>query len=145
MIYNLSTEEDRIRFKEKVNSLYSEQKTVELKEKKPIRSIKQNSYLHLILTWFSIENACDIEWVKQKYFKELCNREIFATIKLDPYTGQEEIHLKSTSEISTEEMTTSIQRFRNWASQNGTYLPEPNEIEFLNHIRNESQKYKEYL
>lgn len=145
MIYNLSTENDKQRFKDKVNKLYSEQKIVELKEKKPIRSVKQNAYLHLIITWFAIENACELEWVKQKYFKELCNKEIFVTTKLDPYTGQEETHLKSSSEITTEEMTTAIQRFRNWSSQNGTYLPEPEDVEFLTHIQIESQKYKEYL
>ena len=54
--------------------------------------------------------------------------------------------LRSSSELSTGEMTLAIERFRNYSSaQAGIYLPSPNENEFLLHIQQEIEKDKEFL
>lgn len=145
MWYDLSKVFDRERFKVRCNALFKSGKTVELTEKKMLRSIRQNSYLHLILSWFAIETGNKMEFVKQEYFKKLCNADIFLTYVDDPYLGHIAI-LRSSSDLDSAEMTTAIERFRNWASMEaGIRLPDPNEEEFLHTIRIEIERNKKFL
>lgn len=144
MIYDLNNEFDRKRFSARANELYKKRIKVELTEPKPKRSSLQNRYLHLILTWFAIETGNTLEWVKVEFFKKLVNPEYFILEVEDKYIGKA-IKLKSSSELNTAEMTVCVDRFRNWASQNGVYIPAPNEHEMLSNIELEARKYKEYL
>lgn len=144
MLYNLDNILDRERFKRKVNSLYESRRVVELTEKSN-RTRSQNSYLHLIIGYLAIETGNSIEWVKREYFKKLCNRELFVIEKDDKYIGKSE-ELKSSRDLSKEEMTLAIERFRNWSSETaGIYLPSANEQSFLDNIEIELSKHKKYL
>ena len=82
---------------------------------------------------------------KQEYYKKLSNSEIFLVKKWDKFTEKEIDFLRSITDVTKEEMTLSIERFRIWSAKNGTYLPDSNEREFLKHIELEAQKHKEYL
>lgn len=139
MVYDLSNSYDREKFKRRVNTLYQRQNVVELSEHKPRRTTPQNSYLHLLLGMFAMETGNTLEFVKQEYFKRLVNRDLFVERRHDRYAGEIEV-LRSSRNLNTEEMTTAIERFRNWsASEAGIYLPAPNEQEFLDSIEREMQ------
>jgi hypothetical protein len=142
MIYDIRTQKEK--FLIRVAKLLEKQATVELTEKN-YKTVQQNRYLHLIITWFAIENGTEIEWAKQEYFKKLSNTEIFVRKLWDNVTQEEKFYLRSITDISKEEMTLAIERFRIWSAQNGTYLPEPSETEFLKHIELQAQQNKEYL
>lgn len=145
MYYNSKNPVDLKRAQTRFESLIKNGKSFELTEKQLKRTDSQNKYLHLILTWFSIESGNDIDFVKENYFKKLCNKDIFLITKTDRYLGQTEI-LRSSSEIDSAQMTTAIERFRNWSSQEaGIYLPEPNEDEFLKSIMIEAERYKQFI
>jgi len=145
MLYDLNNILDRERFKRRSNELYKKGVVVELTEKKERRTLPQNSYLHLILSWYAMETGNTVEFVKQKYFKELCNAEIFIFTKNDVHLGKVE-DLKSSKDIDTADMTTAIERFRNWSSAEcGIYLPEPNEKEFLRSIEVEMDRQRQWL
>lgn len=144
MLYNLNTITDRERFKRRSNELYKKGVTVELTEK-TLRSKSQNSYLHLILGWYAMETGNQLDFVKDAYFKKLCNKEIFISVKTDKYLGSVEI-VRSSRECTTAEMTTAIERFRNWsASECEIYLPSPDEREFLQSIEVELSKNSFYV
>jgi hypothetical protein len=54
--------------------------------------------------------------------------------------------LRSTAELTTAEMTTAIERFRNWSSAvAGIYLPSANEQEFLIHCKQIIEENKEFI
>ena len=142
MIYDLNDPHDVNRFSCRANKLIDRQKTVELKEI-TTRSLKQNNYLHLILTAFAIETGYSVECVKQNFFKMKCNENIFVQT-VDGIFGTE-ITLRSSASLTKAEMTIAIDRFRNWSSMNGYYLPEPNETETLRKIAVEQSKIKQYL
>jgi hypothetical protein len=145
MNYDLNIQIDRERFKRRVNALYAAKKLVELKEYKPQRTDRQNRYLHVILGEFAMETGCTLDWVKREYFKKICNPSIFLIKKQDKYAGDVEF-LRSSAELTTEEMTTAIERFRNWSvAEAGIYLPAPNEHEYLDAIEREMQYKKEWL
>lgn len=135
MIFNLKYEKDREKFKELVRKYYEENATIEISKKRAKRGIAQNRYLHLILGWFALEYGCTIDEVKVEFFKKTCNREIFE--RENPKRPGTHV-LRSTRDLNTLEMTTAIERFRNYsAGSAGIYLPSPNEQEFLSHIERE--------
>lgn len=145
MIYNLSNELHRENFKSRVNSLFKQKKIVELSEKKPVRTIRQNRYLHLLLSFFAYQTGNTMEWVKQKYFKVLCNKDIFVRERDDEYMGNVQ-YVRSSAELTTDELTLAIERFRNWSSESaGIYLPSPNEEDLLTLMDAEVEMNKKYI
>jgi hypothetical protein len=145
MIYDLNNILDQDRFKRRCNALYKEGKVVELSEKKRRRTIPQNAYLHLILGWFAMETGNRLEFVKQEYFKRHINPDLFVIEIEDKHLGKVQV-LRSSRDLDTSEMTTAIERFRNWASSEaGIHLPSPDEQAFLQAIEYEMMRQKEYL
>lgn len=145
MTYDLTNILDKERFKRRCNQLYSAGEVVELTAKKMRRTIPQNKYLHLILGWFAIETGNTLGFVKQEYFKRLINPELFVVEIDDKYIGKAQI-LRSSRDLDTAEMTTAIERFRNWSSSEaGIYLPSPDEQAFLQAIEIEMLKNTEYI
>lgn len=145
MTYDLANPLDQQRFKTRCNHLYKQGGVVELTAKKGRRTISQNSYLHLILGWFAIETGNTLDFVKKEYFKRYINPNIFVVEIEDKYLGKLKV-LRSSRDLTSAEMTTAIERFRNWASaEAGVYLPSPDEKSLLQYIEKESSRHKEYL
>ena len=144
MILNLNIELDREKFKTRSDFLLEKRKVIELTEKTG-RSLKQNSYLFLILNIFAMEYGESVEFVKQRFFKELCNPEIFVRTKSDKLLG-EITYLRSSADLSKDEMVTAIDRFKIWASKEaGIFIPDSisddERIELLRQI----DRQKNYL
>jgi len=146
MIYNPEIELDQQRAKERLEWLIKKGKRFELKEKRERRSLSQNNYLHLILSWYAIEYGETLEYVKQEVFKKQVNKAIFQTEHINKKTGEIRVDWRSTSELNTAELTTAIDRFRDYSSKEaGIYLPEPKDLAMLNQIETEIEKFKTYL
>lgn len=145
MIYNLTNEYEVPKFQEKVAKLLSDGATVELKKIPPKRSLAQNNYLHLLLGYFGSEYGLSIEEVKLDIFKRTCNADLFKRAHANKKGIRVEF-LRSTAELSTAEMTTAIERFRNWSvAVAGIYLPSANEQEFLIHCKQVIEENKEFI
>ena len=145
MIYDLNNILDRERFKRRCNALFEKRVIVELTEKKQ-RTLSQNNYLHLILGYFAAETGNTVEYVKREYFKKHCNRDLFLIFKDDHLLGKQMYDLRSTRDLSKEEMSVAIDRFRNWsASEGGIALPDAEDREFLAAIEVELSKMQNYL
>lgn len=144
MIFDLKNEYDIPKFKEYVNKLYQQKALVEVKKKLPNRTLAQNSYFYLLLSWFSLETGHSVEEVKIDIFKRLCNRALFER-EITNKQGKTIKVLRSSSDLTTGEMTTAIDRFRNYSAAEGIYLPAPNEHDFLTHIQKEIERCKDYL
>lgn len=145
MIFNLNNEYEIPKFKEYVNKLYEQKAIVEVKKKLPNRSTQQNRYFYLILSWFACETGYSVDEIKVDIFKRICNKEIFERYRENKH-GEKIKYLRSSSDLDTLEMTTAIDRFRNYASaQAGIYLPSPNESQFLIYIEQEIERNKEFI
>ena len=144
MIYDLSKPLDREEFKMRVNHLFAKGKQVELLEK-TFRSLRQNAYLHCLLGILAIDQGLTIDYVKEFYYKRLVNPDIFLITKEDKILGKVEI-LRSSKELTKEEMRNSIDKLRNWASSElGCYLPSADEESLLQQAELEIQRYRSYL
>ena len=144
MIYDLSTPLGIENFKARSDYLIRKGGVVELTEKSKNRTIRQNKYLHLILAYFATQTGNTTEWVKQKYFKIHVNPQIFIRTRNDNFAGNIK-YLRSTSELDTAEMTTAIERFRNWSSSEaGIYLPSPEDNNMIIAMEIEVERAKNY-
>lgn len=145
MIYDLKNQLHRDQFSRRSNALLEKgQDMVELKTKTS-RSLRQNAYLHLILGWFAAETGNTRDYVKREYFKRLVNKEIFVTYVDDKWLGRTEV-IRSSAEITKEDMTTAIERFRNWSSQEaGIYLPSADEKSYLEQLEIELGRYRDLI
>lgn len=144
MMYDLRNPLDRDRFKRRCNALYKKQGIVDLSEKGQ-RSSQQNRYLHLLLGYLAIETSNTLEYVKEVFYKRTANKELYLREKEDAILGKVE-YLRSSAELTKEEMTLSIDRLRDWASQTAEiYLPSANEHEFLASIEYEMSRMKQWI
>jgi len=143
--YDLNKQTDKDRFKRYCNTLFLKGAFVELRSLEK-RSLRQNNYLHLIISWYALEFGYSLEYVKRNIYKALCNKAIFIVEKANIKTGELYKELRSSADLSTEELSTSIDRFRNYSAQTaGLYLPSPKEMMYLKEIEIEIERNKEHL
>lgn len=137
MKFNTSIQSDLNKAKVRFEYLCSKQKVIELKELRKARSINQNSYLHVVITLYAIEYGYTLNEAKTD-LKRMCG---FMT-----YEKNNSRYLKETSKMNSLELTEFIDWIRNFASQNGLYIPTSDEYLTNKHsIDNDINKFKEYL
>lgn len=123
MIYDSTSKLDCLNAIEYLKKIISRGKKFELLVKHPKRSIEQNKYFHLILTWFGIETGYTLAEVKQEILKKIVCPEIFYDGEFGDKVKIE--RFRSTASLNTYEMKLVIDRFRNWSSiEFNIYLPD---------------------
>ena len=128
----------------RVNHLFAKGRQVELVEKVK-RSLSQNSYLHVLLGILAIDQGVTMDYAKEFYYKRHVNRDIFVVSRKDKIVGDIEV-LRSSRDLTVEEMRISIDRLRNWASSElGCYLPSADEESLLKEAEIEILRYRSYL
>lgn len=145
MLFDLSNPYDCKRVFARLQSLIDKHSpSVELTERKQ-RSDPQNRYLHVCIGIVAMETGNTIDYVKRYYFKAHCNPQLFLARHYDTHLRREVVTVKSSRDLTTEEMNTAIERFRNWASSEGMYIPTPEEEYLIRQAETEINKRKEYL
>jgi len=143
MIFDLSQDIDKQNAITRFKYLLDKKKKINLVVKHPKRSIAQNSYMHLLFSYFGLETGYTLEEVKQTIFKQIVNPEYF-------YEGEKEglVNIqrwKSTKDLSTKEMTDCVDRFLKYGAENGIRLPTPQDLVWLEEIEkqviNSNSKY----
>ena len=146
MIYNLSVSHEKEQAVTRFKNLLDNGKKVELKVKHPKKSVSHNAYAHLLFSWFALEYGDTMEYIKQEIFKKLVNKELFKTEYVNEKTGEIRIAWRSFAELDSGEATIAIDKFRTWSSKEaGIYLPEPNDIAFLEEIEKQISNQSKYL
>ena len=143
MLYNLSIPLDRERFAARANALLQKGSVVELTEK-TLRTHNQNSYLHLIIGVVAMEVGVTLEYAKKEYFKKLVNKDLFIRKEHDRFSGEIEV-IRSSADLSVEEMRIAIDKFKRWGAENGIYIPSPEDTARLRDIEIEMGRMRQYL
>ena len=145
MIFNLKYPNDVKAAYAYLDNLMENQAKVEITKKSPIRSLAQNRYFYLCLGYYATEFGYTVDEVKFSLFKVKCNPELFIRKRTNK-RGEEVQYVRSSKELTTTEMNTAIERFRNWSAMECQfYIPAPNETQFLEFIEREIERYKEYV
>lgn len=141
MLYDLKNPLQKENFKLRCNALFKKGCIVELTERKPQRSLRQNNYLFLLINYFASQYGCTEEEAENRFYKVMCNKALFLR-EINDDMGQYRF-LRHTYELTTDEMSVSIDRFRNFASsQAGIYLPSADEGDYLIQAQIEVERNK---
>ena len=116
MKYKLANRQEQLDASAYLSKLMLQEAVIEIKRINPNRSLSQNAYLHLILGVFGAELGYSIEEAKTIYKREV-NQGIYVYEK----NGQK--FLKSSADLTTEEMAKTIDKFFIYAGENGIELP----------------------
>lgn len=143
MVYNLNNALDRERCRTRLDALMEKGVVIELTEK-TYRTTSQNSYLHLLLGIVAMEVGCSLKEAKDQYFKELINPNLFVRSKVDKF-GNVITTIRSTTELTKEEMSIAIDRLKRWANENHIFIPNPGDAELLKQIAFEMGRMEAYL
>ena len=143
MTYDLSNIRQLDQFHYRTLNLIEKGAKVELRELTG-RSKAQNSYLHLVLGVVAMDTGNTLAFTKDVYFKKLVNPDVFCVMKEDRIMGKVQV-LRSSRDLTIEEMSRCIDRFKRWAADNGIYIPEPEDAERLKDIELEMGRMKSYL
>tara|TARA_R110000796_G_C14262809_1_gene400214 strand:+ start:35 stop:448 length:414 start_codon:yes stop_codon:yes gene_type:complete len=128
---------DLNKFKAYCDKLILKRSKVELKELRDKRTVKQNSYLHVLINLYAIEFG-----YTKREAKTYLKRESSQLI----YIKNNVKFLRSTADLNGKEMTDFIDWIRTHSSVNGCYLPTPKEyIDNRFEIDKDIDKHKEYL
>lgn len=103
----------------------------------PKRSLNQNNYLHLLIGAFGVHFGYTLPEAKLIY-KEI-NRDIYQ------YNKKERSFYRSSADLNVDEMTKSIDRFREASDKAGCPLPLATDQGWLMAIENDMERQKMYL
>lgn len=143
MTYNLANEFQRKAFLARCEDCLEKSMVVELTAK-TFRSRNQNSYLHLLIGVVAIDTGNTLAFTKEQYFKRLVNPDLFIQEVTDLYCGKVQV-IRSTADLTKEEMSMAIDRFKKWGAENGIYLPNPGDEALLREIEIEMGRNRAYL
>lgn len=143
-MYDLSDEYEVRKIRARLEHLVKKGALVELTEKKPLRSLNQNAYLHLLLQIFAMEYGCSVDEAKVDYYKRACNPDLYIREHENTH-GKTVKYLASSTELTTEEMSLSIDRFKRFASEGGIYLPDADRLHDLQCAKIEVERVKRYM
>lgn len=116
---------------------------VELRELKPQRTIPQNRYLWLTLSYFGLLTGYTKDEAEDIY-KYVCRDAYDRTITTP--TGETIHKQRHTYQLTTDELALTIDRFRTYASQQvGIYLPTPDDHRAVEQMELEVERAAQYL
>jgi len=146
MLYNPAKPIDVQRAAEKLKYFVEYNKVFELSAKKVPKTYPQLKYAHLIMSWFALEYGEQLEYIKLEYFKKLVNPAIFEYEFVNRITSEVRTEYKSLANITKDELTLAIDRFRDYSSKHaGIYLPEPKDTVYLREIEIQVKNNEHYL
>ena len=143
MLYNLKDQLSRKRFSIRVKALWDAGAVVELTDKRR-RTNQQNRYLHVAIGILAMETGNSLETIKQEVFKRMVNPDLFIVEREDPILGHIQT-LRSSRDLDKEEMSTAIDRYLRFCSDNGVYIPSPEEEDMLREAEYEIANIEQYL
>lgn len=144
MLYDLSNELSRKQFSVRVKHLWEKRAGIVELTDKSRRSFNQNSYLHAILGVLALETGNSLEVVKREIYKKRINPDLYVRMKADPVLGEVET-IRSSRDLTKEEFSLSLDRYKKFCSENGIYIPEPGDEELLRQIELEMARAQKYL
>lgn len=137
MKYNLANDNEVKEAQQFLVTSTMRNKVVDIKVIRDKRTLSQNAYLHLILSAFAAEFGYSLEEAKTLYKRINSNTYV--------YEVNNQKFLKSSADLNTEEMSTSIEKFKQYSSENGLDLPDAYNEDQMRYYENEIEKNRRFL
>lgn len=110
------------------------------------RTLSQNSYLHLLLSYLASQLGYKMEYVKTEYYKKLVNPYIYIYEFYDRVQDKVVSGLRSSKDLTKEEMMISIERLKIWSAEEaGIVLPDAEDKQAIQQAQIEVDKAKLWI
>jgi len=138
MRYDLKNDDEYEEAKNFIMANYARDKMVEIKVVRPTRSLKSNSYLHLLL------QICANEWgYSLPEIKTIWKRNISPNTFV--YHKNDIPFIRSSADLNDKEMSEAIEQLKRYSSENGLDLPDPEDEDKIRYYTNQIQTNERYL
>lgn len=137
MIFDLANSTELAGAREYLNQVARLGRRVEITRKAEHRTLQQNSYLHLLLGYFGTQTGYTAAEAKTLY------KRLNADLYIYEKNGAK--FLKSSADLSKEDMMKSIDKFIEYAEHEGIPLPAPDNQKFLDLASNTVEAQERYL
>jgi len=111
VLYDNREEENKRKFYNTLKALPPDEYVVEIKKNRPIHTIKQSSYFHVLCQIYAIHTGHYLDEIKDEF-----KRDRFFEMKIDNQ-GREFKRLKSTSKLSDVDYQIVITLFLEWGKE----------------------------
>lgn len=158
MVYNMLNPLESEKFGERARMMVEKAKkmqdntlndkffVVELKERKPMRTIQQNAYLWVTITYVALEEGYPKDYV-EGIFKDV-NKDIFLRERQNK-RGETYQYQRHISDLDKDEMSLCIDRWLHHCSMvRGLYIPSPEDHYYMvwqTQVEREAEQNKEFL
>lgn len=116
--------------------LANKRQIIEVKKVSPGRTLNQNSYLHLLIGYLAAEVGDEPEVIKDVY--KMVNKATY--FREHEVFGVKFKSARSSADLSVDEMTATIDKFRAWSAEQGFPLPLASDKAWLMQIENEIER-----
>lgn len=114
--------------------------------KKVQRTLSQNSYLHLLLQYLASQVGYPMKYVKREWYKKLINPELFVYKFYDGKLGKMVEEVRSSKDLTQEEMKLSIERLKVWSAiEAEIILPDAEDKDAERQMRKEIERAKQWI
>jgi hypothetical protein len=137
MKFNTMNKAEAIRASEYLIDLIDKGKVVEVKRISPKRSLNQNAYLHVIIAAFGLHFGYTSDEAKVLYKR--FNKDIYV------YKNRGGTFLRSSADLTKEEMAKSIDTFRKKSDELGYSLPPADDPGWLREVENAIEQARYFL
>lgn len=137
MKYNLASEAEALKAFGYLSDLSGKHALVEVKKISPKRSLSQNSFLHLLIGAFGAHFGYSLAEAKIVY-KDI-NKGVYA------YDKKGRTFYHSSADLNKEDMSKTIDRFREASAEAGYPLPLATDQEWIRQLDNAIEQSKYYL
>jgi hypothetical protein len=158
MVYNMLNPTELEKFRERTTAMVGKAKkmqndfyndkffVVELKERQPSRTIQQNAYLWVTITYVAIEEGYTKDYIEQE-FKRV-NKDVFLRER-ENKRGEKFQYWRHIPDLDKQEMSECIDRWLHHCSmERGLYIPSPQDHAYLvwqTKVERDAELNKEYL
>lgn len=121
MYFDLTNDAQRQQFREIVERMLQRGTIARLTDEKP-RTLEQNSFYQLLITYFSSRTGIDPKVVRDALIKRVVCPDVFVR----------DGRVRSSADLTSDEMKTVISRFQYWAStETGVELPDSDDFRLV--------------
>lgn len=158
MVYNMLNPIELEKFKERVSTMITKANklhddwhnekffVVELKERQPSRTVQQNAYLWVTITYVALEEGYPKDYIEQA-FKEV-NKDVFLRER-ENKMGKKYQYWRHIPDLDKEEMSECIDRWlHHCAMERGLYIPSPQDHAYMlwqTQVERNAELNKEFL
>ena len=138
MIFKLSNSIEAEKARLRLDFLIAKGAKIDMTEKRNKRTLPQNNYLHLLLSYYGLEVGYTLIEMKEIFKRDICP-DIFE------YQKGGHIFYRSTADLDTLQTTKAIEKLKFHALTNGYPLPDAEDQDKIDWMRNQLETYNNYI